>query len=73
MKADQADQVFLDRCAAIVRVDAEQENRRRFKHIPVCAKRVVGGLTVARRAVSNSEEERAAAKAGASRMLNDGF
>jgi hypothetical protein len=71
MKAARADSAFLDQCAAIVRVDEAQGTRRRFELIPVCANRVVRHLTAAR--LSNSEEERAAANAGASRMLNDGF
>jgi hypothetical protein len=76
MKAARADSAFLDQCAAIVRVDAARRadpNARRFEHIPVCANRVVHHLTAARRALSISEEERAAAYAGASCMLNDGF
>jgi hypothetical protein len=73
MKAARADRAFLDQCAAIVRVDEAQGTRRRFELIPVCANRVVRHLTAARRALSISEEERAAAYAGASCMLNDGF
>jgi hypothetical protein len=68
MKSDQPDQVFRDRCAAIAELDV----RQRFQNIPECQRRIVTGTAAARLVLSNSEEARAAANAGAPRMLDDG-
>jgi hypothetical protein len=67
MKGPGKDHDFRKQCAAV----AKHDGRQRFKDIPECKSIIVGNVTAAR--LNPCEERRAAAAAGASCMIDDGF